>query len=84
MCIKLTPENLNYGPCIAHPTSTYICKVSITLRVWGGFNHSLLWQYKILGMAIAIPLAALPSVLGVHDFPKKKKEKLYIFIIFFL
>ena len=33
ICVKLLPEDLNPGPCLPHPTSTYICEVIIALKV---------------------------------------------------
>ena len=37
MCVKLPPENLNPSPYPLHLTSTYICGVTIALRV-SGYN----------------------------------------------
>ena len=39
MYVKLSPENLNPTLYPPHPTSTYICEVIITLRVYGGFKN---------------------------------------------
>ena len=36
MCVKLPLRDLNLGPCPPHPTSTYICGVTIAPRVCGG------------------------------------------------
>ena len=35
MCVKFLPEDLNLGPCLPHPTSTYTCGVVITPKVYG-------------------------------------------------
>ena len=42
MCVKFSPENLNLGPYPPHPTNIYICEVTITLRVYGGFGKVFL------------------------------------------
>ena len=34
MCVKISPKDLNLGPCPPYPIST-TCKVTITLRVCG-------------------------------------------------
>ena len=34
--MKLSPGDLNPGPCPPHPTNTYTCGVAIALRVCGG------------------------------------------------
>ena len=36
MCVKFPPRDLNPGSCLPHPTSTYICRVTIAPRVCGG------------------------------------------------
>ena len=36
MCVKLPLGNLNSDPCPLHPTSTYIFRMTTTLRVRGG------------------------------------------------
>ena len=36
MYVKLSPRNLNFGLCPSHLTSTYICGMTIVLRVCGG------------------------------------------------
>ena len=33
MCVKLSFEDLNSGPCPPHLTSTYTCRVTIVPRV---------------------------------------------------
>ena len=35
VCVELLPGDLNPGPYHPHPTSTYICRVPIALRVCG-------------------------------------------------
>ena len=35
MCVKLSPRDLNPNPCPPHLTCTYICGVTIALRVCG-------------------------------------------------
>ena len=35
MCVKFIPRGLNSGPCSPHPTSTYICGVTIVPKVYG-------------------------------------------------
>ena len=51
MCVKLSPENLNLGPCPLHPTSTYTCGVTTVLRVRSGscniFNIGLICEMSI-------------------------------------
>ena len=42
MCVKFSPEDLNFGLCPPHPTNTYTCRVTIALRVHGG----VIWIYK--------------------------------------
>ena len=42
MCVKFSPENLNLGPYPPQPTNIYICEVTITLRVYGGFGKVFL------------------------------------------
>ena len=37
MCVKFPPRDLNPGPYPSHLTSTYTCKVTIALRVCGGY-----------------------------------------------
>ena len=49
MCAKLQLRNLNPIPFFLHPTRIYICEITITLKMCGGFSYSLLWQYWILG-----------------------------------
>ena len=36
MCINIHSENLNFGPYFPHPTSIYICRVTIMLMVHRG------------------------------------------------
>ena len=36
MCVKLSPRDLNHGPCPSHPTKTYIREVTIVPRTRGG------------------------------------------------
>ena len=55
MCVKFQPENLNPISFFLHPTSIYTCEVTIILKMYGGFSHSLLWQYWILGIGYNHP-----------------------------
>ena len=41
ICVKLPPRNLNPSPCLPHPISTCTYRVTIALRVCGGFLFSL-------------------------------------------
>ena len=41
MCIKLLFGDLNFGPYSPHPTSTYICAMTIALKVFSGENQVL-------------------------------------------
>ena len=36
MCVKFPLRDLNFGLYPTHPTNTYACGVTITLRVCGG------------------------------------------------
>ena len=36
MCVKFPPENLSFGSCASHPTSTYTYGVTIVLRMCSG------------------------------------------------
>ena len=38
MCVKLIPGDLNLDPYLSHPTSTYTCKVTTTLKVHGNLS----------------------------------------------
>ena len=42
MCVKPPSGDLNSSPCSPYPTNTYICEVTITLRMCGG--HSFLFR----------------------------------------
>ena len=44
MYVMLTPRNLNLDPCLLHLTSTYICKVTIVLRVYYG-KRKIIYVY---------------------------------------
>ena len=48
MCVKLLLKDLNTGPCLSHPTSTYIYGVTIAPTVCGG-NLSLFLKHKKWG-----------------------------------
>ena len=37
MYVKLPPQDLNSNLCLPHPTSTYTCEVTITLRIYDGY-----------------------------------------------
>ena len=41
MCVKLSPEDLNPGPCLPHSTNTYTCGVPIVPRECGGLCSPL-------------------------------------------
>ena len=36
MCVKLSHGDLNLGPFLPHPTSTYTCGVTIAPKACGG------------------------------------------------
>ena len=36
MCVKLSSGELNPNPCPPHPTSTYTCRMTIALNMYGG------------------------------------------------
>ena len=38
MCVKFSPENLNFDPYPSHPINTYTCGVTIVPRVHDGCN----------------------------------------------
>ena len=45
MYVKLPYEDLNSGVCPPYPTNTYICKVTIALRVCDG---KILSPFKLI------------------------------------
>ena len=44
-CVKLSPGDLNPDPSPPHPTSTYICGVTIAPRMCGGIDIYLVWAH---------------------------------------
>ena len=53
MYVKLSPRNLNFGLCPSHLTSTYICGMTIVLRVCSLCPSHLTSTY-ICGMTIVL------------------------------
>ena len=41
MYLKLPPKDLNLGSYSPYPTSTYTCRMTIALRVYGGIYLDL-------------------------------------------
>ena len=37
---KISPRDLNPGPCLPHPTSTYTCGATIALMMCSGIKSS--------------------------------------------
>ena len=42
MCVKLFLENLNFGPYSPYSTNTYIYKITITPKVYGDYENSII------------------------------------------
>ena len=51
ICVKLPSEDLNPDPCSPHPTSTYICRITITPRVYDDIEK----LFKLLFLSYFIP-----------------------------
>ena len=70
MCVKLSPGDLNPGPCLPHPTSIYSCGVTTAPRVCGGMktmerNFDLTLIVLTNGMKTKIhPIDEFQSYLG--------------------
>ena len=47
MCVKLIPGDLNLDPYPPHPTSTYICKVTIAPRVCNGLENFKMFYTRL-------------------------------------
>ena len=67
MCVKLSPGDLNLGPCPPHSTSTYTCGVIIAPKVCGGGKQQLNKKREI-------------TFYFTFLFYFKRREKLFYFI----
>ena len=55
MCIQLPPGDLNPGPCLLHPKSTYTCGLTIAPKVCGDKFLDISYMNGVIQIGITTP-----------------------------